>query len=101
MAVMLYVNRVNSGNPEMGILSQATKGNNGFVEGASTTRVSPNNNLSHERPKPYMGYEIVRAYRKKNCMKDGIKSLSDNINRKLTSHNSLNWGLVRLSAEYV
>jgi hypothetical protein len=31
------------------ILSQATKGI-GFVEGATTMKVSPNNNPSHERP---------------------------------------------------
>lgn len=90
MAVMSLGNRVNSGNPEMGILSQAAKGK-GFAEGASTTRVSPNNNLSHERPTPLEGDEIVRPCRKVNCMKDGIKSLSGN-NAKIDLAQFLNLG---------
>ncbi len=48
----------NSGNPAMGILSQATA-DIISVEGAETTRVSSNNNLSHERPTPLMGDDIA------------------------------------------
>ena len=72
------------------IRSQTVEGK-GSTEGSETRKVSPNNNPSHERPRPKRGYEIVRAAWKHAEL--WFKRLQDN---KLQEHDDVmtftGWG---------
>ena len=58
---------------DLAISNQATEGT-GSVEGSETRSVSPNNNLTHERPTSFNDDDIVRTSVK--AEEDGIKSPS-------------------------